>query len=139
MTDNTTPTPNETISENHDLLWKLINTFNQHVNELVDRRVNEIMQSHATMALIDEKTEDRIVELIEDRIREHESDNDHVDRDEVNDTVATHIAHTDFSDTIRRSVEEIINDGDYATEERVTEMIDEADITDQVKEVLRNI
>jgi hypothetical protein len=140
MTDlNQTPTPNETISENHDLLWKLINTFNQHVNELVEKKINDIMQSHATMALIDEKTEDRIVELIEDRIREHESDNDHVDRDEVNDTVATHIAHTDFSDTIRRSVEEIINDGDYATEERVEELIGEHDFEESVKEVLRNI
>ena len=139
MNDTTHPTPNETISENHDLLWKLINTFNQHVNELVEAKVNNIMQSHATMALIDEKTEERIRDIAGDLIAEHEADHDHESRDDISDTVATHIAHTDFSDTIRRAVEEIISDGDYPTEERVQEMIDEHDYEESVKEVLRNI
>lgn len=139
MTDNTTPTPNETISENHDLLWKLINTFNQHVNELVEKKVAQIFQSHATMALISDATEDRIREIADEAVREHESDNDHESRDDISDAIATHIAHIDFSDNIRRSVEEIINDGDYATEERVQEMIDEHDFEESVKEVLRNI
>lgn len=139
MTDNTPATPNETISENHDLLWKLINTFNQHINELVERKVNEIFQSHATMSLIDEKTEDRIREIADEAVREHESDNDHESRDDISDAIATHIAHTDFTEVIRRSVEEIINDGDYATEERVEELIGEHDFEESVKEVLRNI
>lgn len=137
MTDNTTP--NETISENHDLLWKLINTFNQHVNELVEKKVAQIFQSHATMSLIDEKTEQRIVDIVDAAITEHESENEHPSNDDVSDLVATHIAHIDFSDNIRRAVEEIINDGDYATEERVQEMIDEHDFEESVKEVLRNI
>jgi len=69
----------------------------------------------------------------------HESDFEHNTNDDISDTVATHIAHHDFSDTIRRSVEEIISDGDYPTEERVQEMIDEHDYEESVKEVLRNI
>jgi predicted NBD/HSP70 family sugar kinase len=49
------------------------------------------------------------------------------------------VAHIDFTGHIRRSVEEIISDGDYATEERVQEMIDEVDFEEKVKEVLRNL
>lgn len=129
MTDNNTPaTPNELLSENHDLLYKLLAVIETHIAQLVERRVQQIFESHATMALIDEKTEDRIAELVEDRIRVHEGDCDHVDRDEVSDTVATHIAHHDFSDNIRRSVEEIMSDGEYAI-----------DFDEKVKEVLRNI
>lgn len=142
MNDNTTPaTPNELLSENHNLLYKLLQVIENHVNELVERKVNEIMQSHATMALIDDKMKDYIADLVKEKMDEHESDHDHdhESRDDISDAIATHIAHHDFSDTIRRSVEEIISDGDYPTEERVEEMIDDIDFEEKVKEVLRNI
>ena len=140
MTDATTPaTPNELLSENHDLLYKLLAVIETHVNQLVERKVNEIFDSHATMALINEKTEEHIREIAKELVDEHESDNDHESRDDISDTVATHISQYEFGDQIRRSVEEILSDGDYATEERVEEMIGEHDFEESVKEVLRNI
>ena len=141
MNDNTnTPaTPNELLSENHDLLYKLLAVIENHVNGLVQKKVNAIFQSHATMALINEKTEERLREIADDAIGVHESDFEHHSTDDVSDQIATHIAHIDFSDNIRRSVEEIISDGDYPTEERVQEMIDDVDHEEKVKEVLRNI
>jgi polyhydroxyalkanoate synthesis regulator phasin len=141
MTDNTnTPaTPNELLSENHDLLYKLLAVIENHVNELVERKVNAIFQSYATMTLIDEQTVERIEEIVKDRMDEHEGDYDHPSNDDVSDLVATHVAHTDWGDTLRRSVEEIISDGDYPTEERVQEMMDDIDLEEKVKDVLRNI
>jgi hypothetical protein len=141
MTDNTnTPaTPNELLSENHDLLYKLLQVIESHVGELVERKVNQIFESHATMSLIDAKTEGMLRDIARECMDEHEGDFEHLSNDDINDTVATHIAHHDFSDTIRRSVEEIISDGDYPTEERVQEMMDDIDLEEKVKEVLRNI
>jgi len=109
------------------------------IESIVERKVAQIFQSHATMSLISDATEDRIKEIAMEVMQEHEGDYEHNTNDDISDTVATHIAHHDFSDTIRRSVEEIISDGDYPTEERVQEMMDDIDLEEKVKEVLRNI
>jgi len=140
MTDNTTPaTPNELLSENHNLLYKLLQVIENHVNELVEAKVNAIFQSHATMTLIDEKTDARITDIVNAAIEIHEGDYEHNSTDDISDTVATYVNHTDWSGVIRRSVEEIISDGDYPTEERVQEMMDDIDLEEKVKDVLRNI
>ena len=71
MTDNTYTTPTAAVEDRHatkleavTLLTKLLAVFNEHIDQQVERKVNEIMQSHATMALIDEKTEERLREMI---------------------------------------------------------------------------
>jgi hypothetical protein len=92
------------------------------------------------MRLLDEKTEQLMRNIADEAVDEHERDYEHIDRDEISDTVATHISHHDFSDTIRRSVVEILSDGDYVTEDRVMDIVtDELDFEEKVKEVLRNI
>jgi hypothetical protein len=135
--NDTTQTLNNPTTE--QLLTALFGVFDNHIKHLVDQRVNAIFEAHATMKQLDEQWEQRIRGYIQESMDEHETDYDHPTNDDISDTVATHIAHIDFTDNIRRSVEEIITDGDYPNEERVTEMIDEADIEDRVKEVLRNI
>ena len=140
MTDNTnTPHPQEPKDVANDLLQNMLAVLVKHIDARVESKVQQIFESHATMALIDEKTKDLLEEMIDEKLTEHVGDYDHESRDDISDTVATHIAHTNFDDQIRRSVEEIISDGDYATEERVQEMIDEHDFEESVKEVLRNI
>lgn len=138
MNDTTqTQTLNNPTTE--QLLTALFGVFDNHIKHLVDQRVNAIFEAHATMKQLDEQWEQRIRGYIQESMDEHESEYDHVDRDEVDDRIGSYISNVDFTDNIRRSVEEIITDGDYPNEERVTEMIDEADIEDRVKEVLRNI
>jgi hypothetical protein len=141
MTDNTnTPaTPNELLSENHDLLYKLLQVIESHVGELVERKVYQIFESHATMALIDDKTEERIREIVGEEMSIHEGDFEHNTNDDISDTVATHIAHFNFEETIRGAVEQIISDGDYPTEERVQEMIDDIDYLENIKDVFKNL
>ena len=138
MTD-TNQTPINTPEQHTVLMDSIAKYMLGMIESIVERKVNEIMQNHSTLNFIDDAFSDRIREIAKELVDEHESDNDHESRDDVSDTVATHIAHHDFSDTIRRSVEEILSDGDYATEERVEEMIGEHDFEESVKEVLRNI
>ena len=122
------------------LLTELLSAVNAHINNLVDARVNQIFEAHATVKQLDEQWEERIKGFVQEAIDEHETDYDHPTNDDISDTVATHIAHIDFTDNIRRSVEEILSDGDYATEDRVIDIVtDELDIEEKVKEVLRNI
>lgn len=128
MTDQTTPaTPNELLSENHDLLYKLLAVIETHVNQLVERKVNEIFDSHATMTLINEKTEEMLREIAKDLMDEHESDYEHNSTDDISDTVATYVHNIDLADKVKYAVQECMSDGDYATEDRVQEMIDESD------------
>lgn len=121
------------------LLTNLLDSINAHITQLVDARINQIFEAHATVKHLDEQWEERIKGFVQEAMDEHTSDYDHPTNDDISDIVGTHVAHVNFYDSIKQSVEEIINDGDYTTEDRVTEMIDEADISDQVKEVLRNL
>lgn len=139
-TNTPTPaTPNELLSENHDLLYKLLAVIENHVNQLVERKVNQVMENHGTLRFIDDAFSDRIREIAADVVTEHEQDFEHNSTDDISDTVATHIAHTNFDELVRGAVETLLSDGDYATEERVQEMIDEHDFEESVKDVLRNI
>jgi hypothetical protein len=140
MTDTTpTPTPINTPEQHTVLMDSIAKYLLGMIESIVERKVNQIMENHASLRFIDDAFSDRIREIADEAVREHESDNDHESRDDISDAIATHIAHTDFSDTIRRSVEEIISDGDYPTEERVQEMMDDIDLEEKVKDVLRNI
>ena len=135
--NDTTQTLNNPTTE--QLLTALFGVFDNHIKHLVDQRVNAIFEAHATMKQLDEQWEQRIKGFVQEAIDEHEADYDHPTNDDISDTVATHIAHIDLTNQIQNAVHEIISDGDYPNEERVTEMIDEADIEDRAKEVLRNI
>jgi hypothetical protein len=134
-----TPTPQEPKDVANDLLQNILAVLVKHIDARVESKVNEIMENHATLNFINDAFSDRIRDIAVEVVQEHEADYVHPSNDDISDTVATHIAHHDFSDTIRRSVEEIISDGDYPTEERVQEMIDEHDYEESVKEVLRNL
>lgn len=137
--NDTTQTPTNTPAQHAVLIDSVAKYMLGMIHSIVDQRVNQIFEAHATVKQLDEQWEERIKGFVQEAIDEHEVDHQHVDRDEVDDRIGTYIAHHDFSDQIQRAVQEIMVDGDYPNEERVTEMIDEADIEDRVKEVLRNI
>lgn len=139
MNDTTNPTTN-TPEQHHVLIDSIGKYLVGMIEGIVERKVNEIMQSHATMALIDDKTEERIAAIVEEKMDEHTSDYEHHSTDDISDTVATYVAHHDFSNNVKQAVEEIMNDGDYVTEDRVVDIVtDEIDFEEKVKEVLRNL
>ncbi len=140
--NDTTQAPTQTLNNptTEQLLTALFGVFDNHIKHLVDQRVNQIFEAHATMKQLDEQWEERIKGFVQEAIDEHEADYTHVDSDEIDDRIGSYVANHDYSETIKRSVEEILSDGDYATEDRVIDiMTDELDIEEKVKEVLRNI
>jgi hypothetical protein len=141
MNDNTNPTPaTPAVNPTRDFINNLIDQFSLHIEGIVERKVLEIFENHATLALINQKMEERIEEMIDSAIHEHESDNQHPSHDDISETIATHIAHTDFTPQVQSAVSDILNDGDYVTEDRVVDIVtDEIDFEEKVKEVLRNI
>lgn len=126
-------------NQTEQLITSLFTIFHNHINNLVEQRVNQIFEAHATVKHLDEQWEQRIKGFVQEAIDEHEGDYDHPSDDDVSDKIATHIAHIDFTDNIERAVEQILRDNDYTTEERVQELIDDIDHEEAVKEVLRNI
>jgi hypothetical protein len=141
MNDNTnTPVPQEPKDVANDLLQNILAVLVKHIDARVESKVNEIFQSHATMSLIDERTKEMLKDLVDESINEHESDNEHLTNDDIVETIATHIAHTDFTPQVQSAVSDILSDGDYVTEDRVVDIVtDEIDFEEKVKEVLRNI
>lgn len=122
------------------LLTELLSAVNAHINQLVDARVNAIFEAHATVKQLDEQWEQRIKGYVSEMLDAHEGEYNHVDSDEIDDRIGSYVAHHDFSDQIKRSVEEIMSDGDYVTEDRVVDIVtDEIDFEEKVKEVLRNL
>lgn len=138
MTD-TNQTPTNTPEQHTVLIDSIGKYLVGMIESIVERKVVQIMESHATITLINHETRDIIEQMVNEKMVEHEHDYDHPSNDDVSDLVATHINHYNFEEMLRGAVEQIMSDGDYATEERVQEMIDEHDFEESVKEVLRNI
>ena len=143
MNDTTQTTPDQAPVAQvtpYQLMDTLGKVLFAHIEALVEAKVNDIMQSHATMALIDEKTEERIREIAKDLMDEHESDYEHNSTDDISDTVATYVHNIDLADKVKYAVQECMSDGDYVTEDRVVDIVtDEIDFEEKVKEVLRNL
>jgi len=141
MNDTTqTPTPQEPKDVVNDLLQNILAVLVKHIDARVESKVNDIMQSHATMMLIDERTEQHLRNIADEAVNQHEGDYEHPSNDDVVEIVATHIAHTDFTPQVQSAVSDILNDGDYVTEDRVVDIVtDEIDFEEKVKEVLRNL
>jgi hypothetical protein len=128
MNDTTTTQPATNTPEQHNVLIDSIGKYLVGMIEsIVERKVQQIFESHATLALIADRTEQNLRDIAKQVMDEHEGDYEHPSNDEVSDIAMTHIVHHNFDDQIRRSVETLLSDGDYATEERVQEMIDESD------------
>lgn len=125
------------------LIFALTGVFETHIKQLVDARVNQIFEAHATVKHLDEQWEERIKGYVAEAIEEHEGDYSHIDRDDIEGIVANETAaqldNHDFERQIKTAVQDILSDGDYTTEDRVTEMIDEANIEDHVRNALKNL
>jgi hypothetical protein len=124
MNDTTNPTPaTPAVNPTRDFINKLIDQFSLHIEGLVERKVLEIFENHATLALINTKMEERIEEIVDSAIHEHEHDNEHLTNDDISDLVSTHVAHIDFTDHVKHAVHDMLNDGDYPNEDRVMDII----------------
>ena len=76
------------------------------IHSIVDQRVNQIFEAHATVKLLDEQWEERIKGFVQEAMDDHEADYDHPSNNDVADIVGTHIAQVNFyiSDQIREAL-----------------------------------
>lgn len=127
-----------------NLLANLFQQLDEHIKRVVDKQVAEIMQSHATLAFMNEELDRKIREISADvaeniadeSMRTHERDSEHIDEDMVHDIAVNAVNDYDFDDKIGQA----LRDADTPDESRVEEMIAEAigdiEFSEKVEEAL---
>lgn len=116
------------------LMSSLIHTFTKHIETLVDQRFAALVESHRTLALMDENMRDAITEMIDDKIGEHEYDKDHKNDADIETEVSNHVEYFlrqgDHQFITERNLSEKVSDVlEEILEDRVREVIDNASVT----------
>ena len=130
--------------ETENLLANLFKQLDEHIKRLVDKQVAEVLQSHATLAFMDEALETRIrsisadvaENIADESMRTHERDSEHIDEDQIHDIATSALEQYDLDDKLCQ----VMRDSDIPDESRVEEMIaealDDVDMQEKVEEAL---
>ena len=116
--------------ETETLLSNLFKQLDEHIKRIVDKQVAEIMQSHATLAFMNEELDKKIRDIsaevaeniADESMRTHERDSEHQDEDQIHDIAVSALENYDLDDKICQAM----RDSDVPDESRVEEMISEA-------------
>ena len=128
-----TPTPPEAPPlpvHDYALMASLINTFTKHIERIVDQRFAALVESHRTLALMDESMRDAITEMIDDKIGEHESDHEHKNDDDIESEVSNHVEYF-----LRQGNHQFITERELG--EKVSDVLDEI-LQDRINDALSN-
>ena len=107
------------------------------IDKRVEEKVSQIMQSHATIALISDEQREMMKEMVDDAIDVHLSDIDHDEFCSVSTAqslIADAIGDLDMSHAVRRTIE-----SSSIVEDIVDEKIDDIDWEEKVREGLGDI
>ena len=134
------------------LLDTILNAINTHINLQVEAKINNVMQSHATMKQIDEGFEGQIQALIAEAVSDHETIENHFTRDDiaeeigdrVQQEVTQQIRNHDFSNDLHDAITDYDFDDKfdrYDFDSKMDEWKDVNDILDkdQVREMVEEI
>ena len=134
------------------LLDTILNAINTHINLQVEAKINNVMQSHATMKQIDEGFEGQIQALIAEAVGDHETIENHFTRDDiaeeigdrVQQEVTQQIRNHDFSNEVYDAITDYDFDDkidSYDFDSKMDEWKDVNDILDkdQVREMVEEI
>jgi len=130
--------------ETETLLSNLFKQLDEHIKRLVDKQVAEVMQSHATLAFMDESLETRIrsisaevaENIADESMRTHERDSDHIDADTITDTAIEAVNDYDFDDRISQALRDTDTPDESRVEEMIAEAIDDLDLQERVEVAL---
>jgi uncharacterized NAD(P)/FAD-binding protein YdhS len=114
-----------------ELVNALVSAFFDHINKMVDTRVERIMATQASAALFDSNLEDRIRTIAQEEAQEKISELPDVE-DMVHDQVAEQLENIDLDDRVERA----FNRANW--EDKVDERIDEQ-VSDSVSSELDNV
>jgi PHD/YefM family antitoxin component YafN of YafNO toxin-antitoxin module len=129
------------------LFAQILDAINTHIDKRVEEKVNQIMESHKTMMLLDENIETRMRvianEVAGEAIVVHEQDYEHNTEDEIHDIAVNAQQNVDLTSMVERTVNQILQDDDYATKEDASEIaqdkVDDIDWQEKVKEAMQEI
>jgi hypothetical protein len=130
--------------ETENLLANLFKQLDEHIKRLVDKQVAEVMQSHATLAFIDESLETRIrsisadvaENIADESMRTHERDSEHIDEDMVNDIAVSALNDYDLDDKISEALRDADTPDETRVEEMIAQALDDYDIQERVEVAL---
>ena len=103
------------------LLDTILNAINTHINLQVEAKINNVMQSHATMKQIDEGFEGQIQALIAEAVSDHETIENHFTSDDIAEQVG---------DRVQQEVTQQIRNHDFSNE--VYDAITDYDFDDKI-------
>ena len=90
------------------LLTAVVSAFDAYVASLVDKRVAEILQTQASLSVINNELDQKIHELvdtkIEEAIEEHEARQDHPAGDAITQEIDQALSEFDIDDKVRDAV-----------------------------------
>jgi hypothetical protein len=126
---------NDTI--NLDFINALTKVLSSYIDQQVDKKVGEVLASHATMKEIDESFEKRIKEIANaeavELIDQHCADENHKDEDDIESVVSDH----DFSDQVYEAVNDAINDHDFS--DAINAALADYDLSDHVRSAMASM
>lgn len=112
------------------LMSSLLHTFTKHIETFVDQRFAALVESHRTLALMDENMRDAITEMIDDKIAEHEADHPHKNDDDIETEVSNHVEYF-----LRQGNHQFIPERNLS--EKVSDVLDEI-LEDRINAALSN-
>ena len=115
----TTPLPLKELG----FLGDLMGLLTRHVETLVDQRFAALVESHRTLALMDENMKTAIAEMIDDRVCDHEDSHEHWTEDAIDSNIGAYL------DGYMR------NNSDYITENRVMEILRDT-MSEEIDEIV---
>ena len=122
------------------LLSNLFKQLDEHIKRVVDKQVAEIMQSHATLAFMNEELDKKIREISEEvadeSMRTHERDSEHQDEDQVHDIAVSALENYDLDDKICQALRDTDTPDESRVEEMIAEAIGDIAFSDKVEEAL---
>ena len=126
--------------ETETLLSNLFKQLDEHIKRVVDKQVAEIMQSHATLAFMNEELDKKIREISEEvadeSMRTHERDSEHQDEDQVHDIAVSALENYDLDDKICQALRDTDTPDESRVEEMITQALDDYDIQERVEVAL---
>lgn len=130
--------------ETENLLANLFKQLDEHIKRLVDKQVAEVLQSHATLAFMNEELDKKIREISADVAQDiadevvatHERDSDHIDEDQVHDIAVSALNDYDLDDKICQALRDTDTPDESRVEEMIAEAIDDLDLQERVEVAL---
>jgi hypothetical protein len=94
----------EQTNQINPLVSAVVSAFDAYILALVDKRVAEILQTQASLHVINEEMTKKIEEIVNNEIEEHEARHDHLSQDSITQDIDQALSEFDIDDKVRDAV-----------------------------------